>query len=149
MEFANDAQRVAYERVERYLSEIFGDKASASSEEPSFTLTEGSAVATVAVRPRLEWSSVVETYSWVVTEVDPSEDLYRFLLEQNADLLFGAFGLKDQNNVIFKHSIVGETIDPGELESSVQAVLTLADQYDDEIRDRFGGHRATDRIPPE
>jgi hypothetical protein len=149
VEFVNDAQRDAYRRVERYLIEIFGDDASASPDEPSFTLSEGSAVATIAVRPRLAWSSVVETYSWVVTDVTPSEELCRFLLEENSELLFGAFGLRQGTNVIFKHSVVGETLDREELESSVRAVLTMADQYDDQIRDRFGGMRAVDRVPPE
>jgi hypothetical protein len=128
---------------------MFGDKASPDADDPCFTLAEGSAVATIAVRPRLAWSSVVETYSWVVTGVEPTEELCLFLLKENADLLFGAFAIKDENNVIFKHSVTGDTLDPGELANSVRAVLTLADQYDDEITRRFGGKRAVDRVPPE
>jgi Putative bacterial sensory transduction regulator len=149
VEFAHDAHRDAYYRVARYVDDIFGGTASADADEPCFTLAEGSAVATIAVRPRLAWSSVVETYSWVVTEVEPSEELCRFLLHENAELLFGAFAIKDDTNIIFKHSVVGDTLDPGELANSVRAVLTLADQYDDEITSRFGGKRAVDRIPQE
>jgi hypothetical protein len=147
VEFANDAHRASYELVQHYVGTIFGDGARPDPTEPSFTINEGSAFATIVVRPWREWSATVESYSLVVTGVTRSEELYRFLLEENAELLFGAFGLKDETTVIFKHSVIGDSdkLDAEELESSVRAVLTMADQYDDEIVQRFGGLRASDR----
>lgn len=149
MQFANDAQRSSYELVDRYLRELFGDAVDVDSTAPAFTISEGSAVATIAVRPWREWSATVESYSSVVTGLDHTAELCEFLLAENADLLFGAFALKD-GTVILKHSVVGDSdkLDPTELESSVRAVLTLADEYDDEIVERFGGLRAIDRAPP-
>jgi hypothetical protein len=149
VEFAHDAHRRTYDRVKAYVTVLFGEKAEEHAAEPAFTISEGSAVATVSVRPWREWSTTVETYSWVVTDVQPSEELFRYLLEENTELLFGAFGIKDRTNVIFTHSVVGDTLDPEELEGSVRAVLTMADQYDDEIIERFGGLRAIDRTPTE
>ena len=148
MEFVHSAHEAAYSRVRAYMTELFGEAATPSADEPSFVLHEGSAVATVTVRPWREHATTVETASWVVTETSPSEELFRFLLTENTSLLFGAFGLQNSTDVIFKHSIVGDTLDKEELQSSVEAVLEMADQYDDEIVQRFGGLRAKDRPAP-
>lgn len=149
MEFAHEAHRESYELVKSYVEDLFGDDVEPDLERPAFRLSGGSALATIAVRPWREWSATVETYSWVVTDVEPSEELCLFLLEENAELLFGAFGLRDRDTVIFKHSVVGDRdkLDRAELESSVRAVITMADEYDDEIVERFGGLRAVDRTP--
>ena len=80
----------------------------------------------------------------MVTGADLSVDLLRYLLDENARLLFGAFGVGEDGTIVLQHSVVGDSLDKVELESSVQAVLSLGDRYDDEIVDRFGGHRAFD-----
>jgi hypothetical protein len=41
---------------------------------------------------------------------------------------------------------VGSTCNQKELETSVRAVLEIADRYDDEIVERWGGQRALDWI---
>src|SRR3954447_7808786 len=102
MEFANDAHRDSYDLVARYVGELFGEDVSSDPSRPAFTLQEGSALATIEVRPWREWSTTVESQSLFVTEISPSEELYRFLLDENAELLFGAFGLKDETTIIFK-----------------------------------------------
>jgi hypothetical protein len=61
-------------------------------------------------------------------------------------MIFGAFGLDVNGDIIFEHSIVGSTCDKKELESSVRAVLEIADKYDDKIVAEWGGMRALDRI---
>jgi hypothetical protein len=57
---------------------------------------------------------------------------------------FGAFGVDKDGDIIFEHTIVGSTIDKEELKSSVKAVLSVADHYDDDIVSRWGGKRALD-----
>lgn len=66
-------------------------------------------------------------------------DLMRFLLEQNAGLVFGAFGLDPQGVVGFSHTILATSMDPQELSASVNTVLGMADQFDDRIVARWGG----------
>jgi T3SS (YopN, CesT) and YbjN peptide-binding chaperone 1 len=65
----------------------------------------------------------------------------------NAEQQFGAFALDPDNDVVFTHTIIGggDTLDPEELRSSVEAVVRCADDYDDQIVERFGGKRAQDR----
>jgi hypothetical protein len=59
---------------------------------------------------------------------------------------FGAFGIDDEGDVIFEHTIVGSTCDQKELESSVIHVARTADDYDDIIVEKWGGERALDQI---
>src|SRR4051794_26527737 len=93
MNFASAAQERCYERVSRHLKELFGTRLASDPSEPYFTIEEGSALVTVAVRSWEDESAIVESYAWVVTEVDRSEELMQYLLEQNYALRFGAFGL--------------------------------------------------------
>jgi hypothetical protein len=58
---------------------------------------------------------------------------------------FGAFGMDQENDIFFKHSIAGLTADKSELRAAIMAVANTADEYDDKITSRWGGRRATDR----
>lgn len=66
-------------------------------------------------------------------------DLLKFLLEKNAGFIFGAFGLDPQGMVVFSHTILASSLDAEELGASVNTVLVMADRYDDEIVQRWGG----------
>jgi Putative bacterial sensory transduction regulator len=74
-------------------------------------------------------------------------DLLNYLLRENHEMRFGAFSVSKGGDIVFEHTIVGSTIDKKELESSVLAVLEIADKYDDEIVERWGGKRALDKAP--
>lgn len=66
-------------------------------------------------------------------------DLMRFLLLKNAGLPFGAFGLDQRGVVGFSHTILATSMDKEELSASVNTVLVLADEFDDQIVARWGG----------
>lgn len=68
-----------------------------------------------------------------------SQELLQFLLNENANFVFGAFGMGSQGEVVFTHSILASSLDASELGVSVSAVLNMADKYDDEIVRRWGG----------
>jgi T3SS (YopN, CesT) and YbjN peptide-binding chaperone 1 len=144
MQFDSAAQEACYEQVASYLGELFADRVWASNDRPYFVLRQGSAAATVDVQAWGE-RSIVRTWALVVTEVKPVPDLYEFLLRLNSEQQFGAFALDPDNDIIFAHTIIGDTLDMEELDSSVEAVARCADKYDDEIVARFGGLRAGDR----
>jgi hypothetical protein len=143
VEFETNEQEACYERVRGYLAEMFVDRTWASAESPYFVLREGSAVATVAVSPWRD-GTVVRAWSVVVTDIRPTPELYEYLLRLNADQGFGAFALDSDNDIILSHTIIGDTLDPGELRATVEAIAKGADDYDDEIVARFGGLRAKD-----
>jgi hypothetical protein len=85
---------------------------------------------------------VMAPWEVVVTEIRPTPELYEYLLRLNADEEFGAFALHSDNDIIFSHTIIGDTLDPGELRATVEAIAKGADDYDDQIVERFGGLRA-------
>jgi hypothetical protein len=81
-------------------------------------------------------------FSWVATGVTPSEELFRYLLTENSNFVFGGFGLTPDNTVIYQHTVIGDAIDKEQLRASVRAVAGVADDYDDQITSRFGGTTA-------
>ena len=146
VQFQNEAQRLAYERVRAYMEQEWGRFGSHPT-QPYFALDRGSARAVVRIDPWHERDAIVRVISWVVTGARSSDPtLLRFLLDANHTALFGAFGLDPEGDVFFTHSMVGSTLDREELVASVESVLEIADQYDDEIQRRWGGMRALDSL---
>lgn len=143
MEFANDAHRAVYERVREYMTQLYGEEAGASADSPEFVLPRGSAEVTVGVTDMPD-GPLVAIYSWVVTSVQPSIDLFRHLLVQNTETVFGAYGIDDEGGVLFRHAISGASLDKAGLRAAIRAVADVADRADDEIVARFSGKRAID-----
>lgn len=145
IEFQNDAQKVCYEKVSGWLKEIFGEFVYPREDAPMFMVPLGSAYATTAVYSWGEDEATITTRSYVVQNIELTLDLMKYLLRENADMRFGAFGIDDDEDILFEHSIVGSTADKAELKSSVMAVVGVADQYDDQIVGKWGGQRASDK----
>jgi len=143
MEFADDAHRAAYERVKDYMVQLYGEESRALADSPDFVLSRGSAEVNVNVSSMPE-GLVIAIYSWVVTGVEPSIDLYRHLLEENVSSLFGAYGVGDDNRVLFRHVVSGESVDKDGLRAAVKAVSDVADGADEQLVSRFSGKRAVD-----
>ncbi len=145
MEFAHEAHQEAYEKTKQYLQDAFGPLVHVFEEVPGFAIPYGSAVAFVRVLPWRD-EAVVCTRAYVVTGVEHSQELFEFLLRSNADFVFGAFGIDEDGDITFEHTILATHMDLDELRDSVMAVLWTADQFDDQIVERFGGMRALDRM---
>lgn len=146
MEFTTEAQRACYEKVVPWMKELFGEFAVVRKDAPVVGVLVGSAVAQTWVYPWGDDDAVICTRAYVVMGAELTPDLMRYLLRENADMRFGAFGIDDDGDIFFEHSIVGSTGDKNELKASVLAVVTTADRYDDEIVARWGGQRALDRM---
>lgn len=145
IEFKTASHKAVYEKVAGLLKEQFGKQVWTSDTEPGFGLRFGSAFVRVTVAPINEQFASVRALSWVVTGAEASTDLYRYLLNENISVRFGAFGVDEAGDVFFTHAIVGEGCDADELMFSVMGVASTADDYDDKIVQRFGGQRAVDR----
>ena len=146
MEFESQAQKECYERVLPWVTELFGGSVLRKPDMPVLGVMQGSAFAQIGVFPWGDNDALITTRSYVVTGIELTAELMRFLLYENAGMRFGAFGIDEDGDVIFEHSIVGSTCDQRELESSVTAVAAIADEYDDRIVSRWGGERALDQI---
>lgn len=147
MQFETSAQSQCYEKVIRWMDELFEDIPWETLDCPGVGLFMGSAWVEVRIFPWDEDDATINVRSTVVTEANLTLELQNFLLRTNTDLQFGAFSIDGDGNILFGHTIVGSTCDPDELEASVMAVLQTADEYDDEIVMRWGGQRALDRSP--
>ena len=83
---------------------------------------------------------VVRIFAITNLGVPVTAELTSYLLSKNLDFVFGAFGVEAEDGAVwFVHNILGEYLDPQELEASLGAVATTADEYSQEIKDRFGG----------
>ncbi|UCC84852.1 MAG: YbjN domain-containing protein [Gemmatimonadota bacterium] len=146
MEFETQAQQACYEKVAPWVTDLFGGSVLRKPDKPILGVMHGSAFAQVGVFPWGDNDAIITTRAYVVTGAELTAELMRFLLEENAGMRFGAFGVDDEGDIIFEHSIVGSTCDQKELESSVIHVARTADDYDDQIVARWGGERALDQI---
>jgi len=144
MNFANEAHKAGYEKIAAYMKDLFGEFARPLPDKPMFGLAMGSALAQVAVLPWRDDETVVSVRSYVVTGAELKPDLLKFLLEKNNEMRFGGFGVDSDGDIFFTHSVVGSTCDKVELRTSVMAVVSTADELDDEIISRWGGRRALD-----
>ena len=147
MTFANETQRAVYDRVRSFIEDLFGELAVYRDDAPAFAVAAGSAVAHVHVLPWTDEGAIVTTRAFVVSGATLSEDLMRWMLERNAEALWGAFGVDEDGEIVIDHSINGPTCDKEDLRASVLGVIFSADRYDDEIVAHWGGERALDRKP--
>jgi hypothetical protein len=144
VQFENEAQRQCYERVKGYMRQMFGEQVAVDPDTPQLRLGMGSALIGVMVGARDD-HAVVSVISYPITEVEPSLELYQYLLHQNSQMYYAAFGIDDANDITLGHDLYGDTLDKEELEWALAAVAGVSDQYDDEIKQRWGGKRAIER----
>lgn len=144
IEFQTSAQRSCYEKVDKWLQELFGEMKFSDPESARFSIPMGSAITHVFVLPRGDDDATVCVRSYAVMGAELNSDLMYFLLKENTKMVFGAFGLDEEDDIFFDHTILGENIDKETLKTSVKAVMQIADEYDDQIVSRWGGKRASD-----
>ena len=145
MEFKTLAQQNCYERIVPWIDDLFSGSVVIFDDEPLFIINVGSAVASTKVIPWGDDEALITTRSYVVTDVAITPELTYFLLRENNGIYFGRFALDPENDIVFEHSLVGSSCDRVELKHSVMTVVKLADAYDDQIVERWGGKRALDR----
>ncbi len=146
MKFQTAAQQACYEKVAGWMQELFGKVPCARSDFPGLGMLMGSALVEVLIYPRENDEAVINTRSYVVRGAQLDADLMHFLLRENIDMVFGAFGVDQQGDILFEHSILGSNCDKNEFKRSVVAVSEVADDYDEQIVARWGGERGLERI---
>lgn len=149
MDFKTEAHKSVYQKTRDYLYTLFGE-VNVKAIDEMFVLQEGSTFVYVRTFPIGEKKSGVEVFSYVVAEVEVTEQLMRYLLTYNLRLVLGAFGLdcgeESKGTVLLTHTILGDSMDREELYGSVTAVARLSDDMDDQIVMTFGGHTALDQL---
>jgi hypothetical protein len=145
--FETEAQRRIYTQVESYLLDLFDEeRAEPSDTFPSFWVPHGSTAAIVSVLPWGDDDATISIRAYVLFSARLDEELMYHLLHENDGTVFGSFGLDEDDDVFFEHTILGSTCDRDEVRASVNAVMTTADDYDDALQERWGGERTLDRL---
>jgi Putative bacterial sensory transduction regulator len=85
-------------------------------------------------------STVIRVFAITNLDVPITPELTTWLLEKNLEFVFGGFALDASEGAVwFNHNMLGDFAHPEALEATLAAVTQTADQYDDEIKSRFGG----------
>lgn len=142
--FANTVQEACYERVADILREAFGQLLIVDPDRPAFRLSHGSSAVDVTVYP-VGPGAFVHLRALVVHGARRDQALAEKLLQQNAVLLRGAFGLEADGDIVFVHSMAAPAVTDEELRESVVAMLGVADHWDDIIKSGWGGLVTADR----
>jgi len=149
MEFKTEAHRKTYEKTREYLHSLFGE-VNVKAMDDTLVLQEGSTFVYVRTFPIGEKKTGVEVFAYVVVDVEVTEQLMRYLLTYNLQLIMGAFGLTraegNKGTVLLTHTILGDTMDREEIYASVSAIAKVADDLDDQIVTAFGGQTALDKL---
>ena len=129
------------ERVQRMLTQTLGTVQ--VDKDGDFTFRHGSARVFIRVTEAFGDHTVVRITAYTNFGVPPSPELFHFVATSNA-FVFGQMTAVERDEgvtVIFGQTILGDSLDPDELMTSVAAVASSADHLDDEIQQRFGGER--------
>lgn len=134
-------------RLKKFFENNF--KESTYFDEESFIINKGSTQVLVKAGNITEDHVVIDLVSHVVKDAFVDDSLKSFLLRANSELKFGAFGLLFDNTITFQHSILANDFSEVDLKSSINAVASVADYYDDLIVEKAGGKRALDDLNEE
>lgn len=128
-------------KVREYLREV--DPEFQEYESGMFTVQEGSAVVGITIRPWHDDDMAVEFTSQLVNGAAVNEEIMRWLLQKNAELHFGAFGLLFDDTILYSHTLPGNNLDQATFDATTRMVAAIADHYDDEILSLAGGTLAS------
>jgi len=137
------------QKLQTYLQQIYGLSGfqALPGDVGGFLVPRGSTVTVIhigAVTFRGQQTPTVSIWAPVAKEVTNIGGASNYLLELNARMAFGAFGYDpNSKQVVFRMSLLAQTLDLEELHMAVEMVGGTADQYDEEIPDKVGGKKAT------
>ena len=144
MEYKNDAQKRAHEKIAQYMRELFGEMAYVNPNAPHMSVRFGSALVHISVNPWTDEDATACIYSFLVAGADLQPDLLLHLLRLNDTMRFGAFGVDAEQKVFFSYTATGNVLDKPTLRALIMAVAGTADDHDDKLVARWGGKRYID-----
>jgi adenylate cyclase len=85
----------------------------------------------------------------ILRDLSQTPELFEWVARQGGSRWFGhveVHGSDESDNVslLFSHTLLGDYLDQPELETAMWGILSVADNWDDELQQRFGGKRTTD-----
>ena len=141
----SEAVATLKQTLQDHLMEAFGTYQ--VDRDGDFVIQQPGVSAVTYVRPTdwVEGQTLVRVFSFTNVDMRVDQELTKFLVTTNANLIFGAFFLdEDAPRVGFRHTLLGDFLQRKELEVAVRAVVSTAEEYDDQIKERFGGRLFTE-----
>jgi len=125
-------------RVESVLRQMFAEVVEVP-DGGGYAVDTGSA--RVFVQVRLVGTAVmVRVFSITNVDVPPDDGLAKYLLSLNFTLALGRFSLDPSGRAVWcDHVLTADELDDATIARAIAAVGSTADQYDDDIKGRFGG----------
>jgi len=85
----------------------------------------------------------------ILWNVTPTAELFEWVAREGGSRWFGHVEVhnaqeSDKINLIFSHTLLGDFLDQPELETAMWGVLSVADKWDEQLQERFGGQRTVD-----
>jgi hypothetical protein len=131
-----DAMR---ERIEPLLQELAGGSL-AQDGDGDFVLPVNDVHVTVAPRVLPGGRVVLRVFAIANTGVNVTPELGLFLARLNFSLMFGRFALDAEHHSIwFDETLLGDQLDEDLLRFTVGVVASTADEWDDRLKQMFGG----------
>jgi len=127
------------EKVRRYLTDEFGTVQ--IDRDGDFTFRWGSARIFIRVSELGSDKTVVAIWAPTNNDIPATPELFHYVATSNA-YTFGSMMATEKGdmvNIAFKHSLLGDTLDPDELILAAVLVAGTADTIDTEVQQRFGG----------
>jgi hypothetical protein len=139
------------QKVQRMLASSFSD---VRLTERGFAVPYGSSEVLVEIRDwgtdsKGEPQSLVYLWAPLGREVTPTPELYQWAAVDGQANYFGSVRVIPNEDgktclVTYEHTLLGDYIDPMELETAVAMMYVTADKLDEIVHDTFGGKRFTD-----
>ena len=130
---------VARSRIETVVIDILGTKPERDDDE-DFVLPIADVHVMVSPRVVATGQIVVRVFAVTNVGVAVSPELGLFLARLNFGLTFGRFALDAEHGSIwFDEAILGEQFREEELRFAIEMVSSTADQWDDRLKQMFGG----------
>ena len=146
----------ARKRIDAIVEDLLG-RAPELDDDGDYVLPIGEVHVMVAPRAALDGRVVIRIFAITNVGVTVAPELGLFLARLNFSLMFGRFALDAENRSIwFDESILGAEFREEELRFAIRLVASTADQWDDRLKQMFGGAthqevlagRAADVPPP-
>jgi len=130
---------VARTRIETIVKDILGRPAELD-DDGDYVLPIGEVHVMVSPRAAPDGQVMIRIFAITNVAVSVAPELGLFLARLNFGLMFGRFALDAENRSIwFDESILGEEFREEELRFAIRMVASTADQWDDRLKQMFGG----------
>lgn len=105
----------------------------------TWLVVRGSAVMLVALANMGVREIQLNLRSNVVIGADIQPDLLAYLLQANANILFGGFALDEEGIIVYRYATIATQAGSGQIREAIRSFAKTVDDYDNKIIRKWGG----------